>query len=132
MQRGTTGTPTVTPHYGPWPVIAGQGPFLLVWRVKDSNLGRHQPTDLPSIAVHIFTSHHVVYEQGWLKPFPVPSAPHAAALAQATRTSVTHQLNLIVPNHPRLGGVTKAQCAMVSGFLLRHHRNKSALRTRWT
>ena len=29
---------------------AGQGLFLLVWRVKDSNLGRHQPTDLQSVA----------------------------------------------------------------------------------
>ena len=48
VQRGATGTLTVTPQYSPWPVIAGQGSFLLVWRVKDSNLGRHQPTDLQS------------------------------------------------------------------------------------
>ena len=50
VQRGATGTPTVTPQYSPWPVIAAQGSFLLVWRVKDSNLGRHQPTDLQSAA----------------------------------------------------------------------------------
>jgi hypothetical protein len=52
VQRGVTGTPIVTPHYGPWPVIAGQGQFLLVWRVKDSNLGRHQPTDLQIVFTH--------------------------------------------------------------------------------
>ncbi len=46
VQRAATGTPIVTPRRSPQPVIAGQGLFLLVWRVKDSNLGRHQPTDL--------------------------------------------------------------------------------------
>jgi hypothetical protein len=31
------------------PVSTGhQGPFAEWWRVKDSNLGRHQPTDLRS------------------------------------------------------------------------------------
>jgi hypothetical protein len=51
VQRGATGTPIVTPRRRPRPVIAGQESFLLVWRVKDSNLGRHQPTDLQSAAV---------------------------------------------------------------------------------
>jgi hypothetical protein len=32
-------------------VPTGQGPFWLVWRVKDSNLGRHQPTDSQSAAM---------------------------------------------------------------------------------
>ncbi len=32
-------------------VDAGQGFFMLVWRVKDSNLGRHQPTDLQSAPI---------------------------------------------------------------------------------
>jgi WD40 repeat protein len=64
VQRAATGTPTVTPRRNPSPVIAGQGLFLLVWRVKDSNLGRHQPTDLQSIAPRISAGHHVVYEQG--------------------------------------------------------------------
>jgi hypothetical protein len=49
VQRGATGTPIVTPERTPRPVIAGQRLFLLVWRVKDSNLGRHQPTDLQPV-----------------------------------------------------------------------------------
>ena len=51
VQRVATGTPIVTSRRTPRPVISGQGPYLLVWRVKDSNLGRHQPTDLQFAAV---------------------------------------------------------------------------------
>jgi hypothetical protein len=32
-------------------IRTGQGPIWLVWRVKDSNLGRHQPTDLQSAPI---------------------------------------------------------------------------------
>ncbi len=39
-------------------VYAGQGPIWLVWRVKDSNLGRHQPTDLQNSARDVPTSNH--------------------------------------------------------------------------
>jgi hypothetical protein len=35
----------------PQPVLAGQGLFLQVWRVKDSNLGRHQPADLQTVSI---------------------------------------------------------------------------------
>jgi len=44
--RSRTGRRSSPDHVG-----AGQGPFPLVWRVKDSNLGRHQPTDLQPAAV---------------------------------------------------------------------------------
>jgi transposase len=33
------------------------------WRVKDSNLGRHQPTDLQSAPICISAGHSAVYEQ---------------------------------------------------------------------
>ncbi len=33
------------------------------WRVKDSNLGRHQPTDLQSGLICISSGHNAVYEQ---------------------------------------------------------------------
>jgi hypothetical protein len=48
---GATGTPIVTPPTTAPAAIAGQGPFLLVWLVKDSNLGRHQLTDLQLVSV---------------------------------------------------------------------------------
>ena len=50
-QRSTAGTLIVTARRKPRPVIASQGPFVGWWRVKDSNLGRHQPTDLQSAPI---------------------------------------------------------------------------------
>src|SRR4051812_27711019 len=48
VQRAATGTPIVTSRRRPQACHRRPGLFLLVWRVKDSNLERHQPTDLQS------------------------------------------------------------------------------------
>jgi hypothetical protein len=46
VQQGTTGTPIVTSQRRPPTCHRRPGAISPAWRVKDSNLGRHQPTDL--------------------------------------------------------------------------------------
>jgi hypothetical protein len=51
VQRGATGTPIVAPRRSVPTSHPRSGTIPTAWRVKDSNLGRHQPTDLQSAAI---------------------------------------------------------------------------------
>jgi hypothetical protein len=79
VQQGAMGDTDRYSPIRPPTVHRSSGAVPAAWRVKDSNLGRHQPTDLQFVAVRVSAGHSVVYERGlarWPPVSPCSSRHH--------------------------------------------------------
>jgi hypothetical protein len=88
-EHGRTTPDTTTT--GPRPCSRWSRAVLAGWRVKDSNLGRHQPTDLQSAPICIFAGHIAVYERGLTDPPRYPA--QSATLRHRGRTAHSADTN---------------------------------------
>jgi hypothetical protein len=95
-----------TTEAAPQPCSRWPETVLAAWQVKDSNLRRHQPTDLQSAAIRISAAHCMVMKDPRFSrgrptraravAIGVTSRSHGG-LVQVTRTDLTGQLHAIVP-----------------------------------